>query len=82
MGNILVYPQITREVRYWGPIESPLDGRMSFQRAFHLLWDERIGAGEDPGMTGGYRSWWEGHLPVWLTIPGVLDDEDLEPRVD
>lgn len=41
-----------------------------------------MGAGEDPGMTGGCQSWWEGHFPVQLTIPGVLDDEELESGVD
>lgn len=82
VGDIPVHPQITREVRYWGPTMSPLDAQTSFQITFHIVWDERMGAGEDPGMTGGYRSWWEGHLSVWLTILGVLDDEELEPGVD
>lgn len=56
MGDILVYPRITQEVRYWGPTASPLDGHMSFKIAFHIVWDEWMGAGEDPGITGGYRS--------------------------
>lgn len=82
MGDIPIYPWITWEVRYWGPIASPLEGRTIFQIVSHLVWDERMGAGEDPVTTGGYRSWWEGHLSVRLTIPRVLEDDEIQPAVD
>lgn len=61
---------------------SPLEGRSNFKTATYLVWDEWRGAGEDLGTTGGYRSWWEAHLLVWLTIPRVLDDDDIQPAVD
>lgn len=33
-------------------------------------------------MTGGYRSWWQGNFPMHLTIPGVLEDDELQSVVD
>lgn len=82
VGDIPLYPRMTREERYWGPTVSPLEGKSSFQMAPYLVWDEWLRVGEDPRTTGGYRSWWEGHFLVHLTIPGILEDDELQPTID
>lgn len=50
--------------------------------ASYLVWDEWLREREDPRTTGGYRSWWEGHFLVHLTILSVLEDDEMQSKVD
>lgn len=56
VGDIPLYPRMTREVGRWGLMVIPLEGRTSFQTTSYLVWDEWRGARDDLGMTGGYES--------------------------
>lgn len=82
VGDIPLYLWITQEVGLWGQTVSPLKGSTGFQTTTYLVWDEWRGVGEDLGTTRGYMSWWEAHLPVQLTILGVLEDDEVKPTMD